>query len=78
MVYPLILVVFEICSHSSAEPCPQFLMGASNANARSKVAWKVIISPPHEGRLGLIEPMFQRKALLGEFVVRSMLPRNEP
>ena len=38
----------------------------------------MIISPPHEGGLGLIDPMFQCKALLGKFVVRSMLPGNEP
>ena len=28
--------------------------------------------------LGLIAPMLQSKALLGKFVVRSILPRNDP
>ena len=37
-----------------------------------------MISALHEGRLGLIDPMFQCEPLLGKFVVRSMLPRNEP
>ena len=54
-----------------------FLWGASDVNPRSKVAWKVIISPPHECGLGLIDPMFQCKTLLEKFVVRSMMPASK-
>ena len=74
MVYSLILVVFEICFLYKVQRfVHNCLWGASDVNERSKVAWKVIISPPHEGGLGLIDPMFQCRALLGKFIVRSMM-----
>ena len=56
-----------------------FLWGSIDfKNVRSKVAWKTIIAPTSQGGLGLVDPLMQCKALLAKFIVRGLLPGNEP
>ena len=52
--------------------------GGDGSPTRAKVAWSVITLPTSRGGLGLIDPACQSRALLGKFVVRSLLPGSEP
>mgnify|MGYP000158494050 FL=1 len=52
--------------------------GKKEGNIRSKVAWKTIILPISKGGLGVIDPQQQCQALLGKFIVRSLLPWAGP
>ena len=52
--------------------------GNEGGPARAKVAWSKIILPRHKGGLGIIDPWDQSRALLGKFVIRSLLPNVGP
>ena len=57
----------------------KFLWGSTYfKNVRPKAAWQTIISPTSQGGLGLVDPLMQCKALLAKFIVRGLLPGNEP
>ena len=47
--------------------------GGDGSPTRAKVAWSVITLPTSRGGLGLADPACQSRALLGKFVVRSLL-----
>ena len=57
----------------------KFLMGGHRGKTcSSKVAWTTLIKEKSEGRVGLIDPVVQTKALLGKLVVRSLEPPEAP
>ena len=56
-----------------------FLWGCIEVkHARVKVAWTMLIKGKSEGMVGLIDPVVQTKALLGNLVVRSLQPPKAP
>ena len=50
----------------------------SDHNARAKVSWQTIILPTSQGGLGVIDPFTQCKAFISKFIIRSMLPFDNP
>ena len=42
------------------------------------MSWKVITAPKQEGGLGLIDPLLQCKAFLGDFLITGLLTGGEP
>ena len=55
-----------------------FLWGGKNGSrAMAKVGWDVLIRLKRQGRLALIDPLMQSRALLTKFVVRGLLPGTE-
>ena len=56
-----------------------FLWSGKNGDAtRAKVAWPVITLLTSHGGLGIVDPACQSRALIGKFVVHSLLLRAEP
>ena len=56
-----------------------FLWGSKDCSFfRAKVYWKVITAPKEEGGLGLLDPLFQCKFVLGKLHIRVLLLGGEP
>ena len=47
-------------------------------NDRVKISWQTIILLTLQGGLGVIDPFTQCKALINKFIIRSMLPFENP
>ena len=55
-----------------------FLWGGKNGSrAMAKVGWDVLIRLKRQGRLALIDPFMQSRALLTKLVVKGLLPGIE-
>ena len=56
-----------------------FLWSGKNGDAtRAKIAWPVITLPTSHGGLGIVDPACQSRALIGKFVVHSLLLGAKP
>jgi hypothetical protein len=52
-------------------------VGNRGEATRPKVAWETITLPKSSGGLGIIDPVYQSKAMLTKLVVKSVLPRGD-